>query len=472
MADLSSEHGSKVRKYAPTSFWLDTTADDLAPRPGVRGDIAVDVAILGGGFSGLWTAYHLLCAEPGLDVAIVEREICGFGASGRNGGWCSPRFPVDPGRLAKVAGVDRARDTMLALQRSVEDIGQMLEEEGIDAHYHRGGLLSLAIGEHQLAAVHSSKKAYERVGIGQGSRLLSAAEARSRVSIPGIAGGLWTPAGASVHPGNLVRGLARAVERRGGRIFEQTAVDAVAPDGRPALVTANGTVSARRAVVVAAEAYLPQVVGYGRSVLPMSSSIVLTAPLTDAQWATIGWAGRESIGEQSHAKIYMTRTQDGRILFGSRGAPYQLSSATPEEALGSDRMYSWMRDTVRAWFAAAGPIDFTHQWGGYLGVPRDWMPSVSFDAASRVGLLHGYTGRGVSTSHLSARLLAGLILDRPTGLEHLPLHRRSAPKWEPEPLRWLGVRYVQNAFTRIDRADEAGRRRPLDASLAEYLGEQ
>ncbi|EQB32183.1 NAD(P)/FAD-dependent oxidoreductase [Sphingobium ummariense] len=461
-----------VDAYRQTSFWLETAADDLTPRPSVSGDVTVDVAILGGGFSGLWTAYHLLRDDPSLDVAIVEREIAGYGASGRNGGWCSPRFPVDPGPLTRTFGVEQARRTILALQASVEEIGAFTAREGVDAHYVAGGLLSVAIGEHQLPALRSTFDIYERLGLGEGNRLLDACEARTRVAAKGIVGALRTEAGASVHPGNLVRGLARAVERLGGTIYEQTAVEGVESAQSPRLVTATGTVHARKALVVAAEAYLPGLPSFRRHVLPMSSMIVLTNPLPADVWAEIGWAGHESLSSQSHLKNYLTRTADGRILYGSRGALYTYGSTTPDVTQQSARFYGWMRDSLCAWFPAVTRVGFSHQWGGYLGVPRDWMPTVSFDPTARIGQLHGYTGRGVSTSHLSGKLLAGLITGRETGLEGLPLHRTRTRRWEPEPLRWLGVRYVQSAFGRIDRAEQEGRRAPWDAGLATYLGEQ
>lgn len=472
MSDRQAAGSRGEADYRQTSFWLETTPDDLTPRPRVDGNLNVDVAILGGGFSGLWTAYYLLRENPSLDVVIVERDIVGYGASGRNGGWCSPRFPVDPNPLMKRFGADVARRTILALQASVRDIGDIVEKESIDAHYVQGGLLSVAIGEHQLPALSRTLDIYRRLGLGDGNRLLSAGEARERVAAKNLAGALRTEAGASIHPGNLVRGLARAVERLGGRIFEQTGVERVEGGEKARLITSDGTIYARKAIVVAAEAYLPSLPKFRRHVLPMSSMIVLTEPLPKSVWDEIGWAGHESLSSQSHLKNYLTRTADGRILYGSRGALYTLGSTTPDVTAQSARFYDWMRDSLREWFPALEKVGFSHAWGGYLGVPRDWLPTVAFDDTSRIGQLHGYTGRGVSTSHLAGKLLAGRITGKTTGLEDLPLHRDRTRFWEPEPLRWLGVRYVQTAFGRIDRAEKSGRKAPWDATLAEYLGEQ
>jgi glycine/D-amino acid oxidase-like deaminating enzyme len=472
MSDAQAARPRGSADYRQTSFWLETTPDDLTPRPHPRGDLNVDVAILGGGFSGLWTAYYLLRENPSLEIAIVERHIVGYGASGRNGGWCSPRFPVDPKPLMKNFGPDRARRTILALQASVRDIGDVVEREAIDAHYVKGGLLSVAVGAHQLPSLQRTLDIYRQLGLGDGNRLLGPDEARERVAVKNLAGALRTEAGASIHPGNLVRGLARAVERLGGVIYEQTDVERVEGGDTPRLVTEHGTISARKGVVVAAEAYLPSLPKFRRHVLPMSSMIVLTEPLSQDIWDEIGWAGHESLSSQSHLKNYLTRTADGRILYGSRGALYTLGSTTPDVTAQSARFYEWMRESLREWFPVLEKARFSHAWGGYLGVPRDWLPTVAFDSDTKIGQLHGYTGRGVSTSHLAGKLLAGLITGKPTGLEDLPLHRDRTRFWEPEPLRWLGVRYVQTAFGRIDRAEQAGRKPPWDAPLAEYLGEQ
>jgi glycine/D-amino acid oxidase-like deaminating enzyme len=455
--------------YRRTSFWLDSTADDLTPRKALSGTVTVDVAILGGGFSGLWTAYYLLRDNPGLEIAVLEKDICGFGASGRNGGWCSTRFPYDLSALERRCGVAAARACVLALEDSVGEIGRAIAEERIDAHYRETGILSVARGVAQLPTIQATFRAYERLGLADHHRLLSGQEAHERLRATALAGALLTPRSASVHPGNLVRGLARAVERRGAVIHEQSAVTSVRAGAQAALLTAAGELRARRAVVLAGEAYLPRLKAYHRTLLPVSSSIVLTGPLTDAQWAQVGWQAGESVSSQSHITNYLTRTQDGRILYGSRGAPYLYASGATEEALRNEQIFAWMRGQLLAWFPQLAGIRFSHAWGGYVGMPRDGLPMVNFDPATRIAGLRGYTGRGVSTTNLAARLVAGLIVGRQSGLEGLPIHRPDAPLWEPEPLRWMAVRYVQNAFARMDAAEDAGRNTPWDAPLARRL---
>jgi glycine/D-amino acid oxidase-like deaminating enzyme len=456
-----------MRDYSTYSFWLEDSGESLTPRPALKSSTDVDVAILGGGYSGLWTAYYLLLHEPVLRVAVVDKEIAGFGASGRNGGWCSPNFPVTAGALEKRFGAEAARNLLLSMRASVDEVGRVCNEEKIDARFHKGGVLTLARGRHQLPGIRSSYAAYERLGLGDLYQMLSTTEATERIRVSDVHGGLFTPDGASLHPARLVRGLARAVEARGGIIYEQTPVTGFKTGS---LITPGGELRAKRAIVLAGEAYLTRLPRLHRALLPVYSLISITEPLSASQWSQIGWQNGESVASTRNTVVYLTKTPDGRILFGSRGAPYAFGSKIRDEQDTHEATVKMIQRSLVEWFPPLAGIGFTHAWGGPVGMPRDWMPAVRFDASSRIGSIMGYTGQGVSTSNLSGRLLAGLITNRPTGLETLPPAQRRSPKWEMEPLRWLIVRYMQDAFLRIDEAAEAGRPRPVDARLAEYLG--
>jgi glycine/D-amino acid oxidase-like deaminating enzyme len=456
-----------MRDYRSYSFWLEDAGEALTPRPPITSSTEVDVAILGGGYSGLWTAYYLLLHEPALRVAVVDKEIAGFGASGRNGGWCSPNFPVTAAGLEKRFGAETARNLLLAMRAAVNEVGRVCGEENIDARFHKGGVLTLARGQHQSPGIRSAYKAYERLGLGERYRLLSAEETAQRIRVTGVHGALYTQDGASLHPVRLIRGLARAVEARGGVIYEQTPVTRFKPGS---LITPGGELRAGRAVVIAGEAYVTRLPRLHRALLPVYSLISLTEPLNAAQWSRIGWQGGESVSSMRNTVVYLTRTSDGRILFGSRGAPYSFGSKITDEQDTHEATVKMIQRSVLEWFPSLEGIRFTHAWGGPVGMPRDWMPAVRYDAGSRIASIMGYTGQGVSTSNLAGRLLAGLITDRMSGLEGLPLAQRCSPKWEIEPLRWLVVRYMQEAFLRIDEAAEAGKAQPLDAKVAGYLG--
>ena len=456
--------------YSQHSFWLETAGEDLDPRAALERSGEVDVAVLGGGYSGLWTTYYLLRQNPGLRVAVLEKEIVGFGASGRNGGWCSPKFPVTAGVLAERYGDQATRALYLAMHETVDEVGRVCDEEGIDAHFHKGGALTVARGAHQLPGISAAHAVYQRLGLDDRNHLLSGEETREHVQVTDVHGSLYTPHSASVHPARLVRGLAKAIERRGGTIYERTEVISFEGGARPRVLTRGGELRARQAIILAGEAYLSRLPGLHRAVMPVYSLIVLTEPLSDAQWSRIGWQNRESISSNKYTVDYLTRTADGRILFGSRGAPYVFGSKISDAQDRHEPTHAAARRAVVEWFPSLQGIGFTHAWGGPLGMPRDWMPAVAFDPASRIGTARGYTGQGVATTNLAGHLLANLISGNRTGLETLPLAQRQSRNWEPEPLRWLAVRYMQNAFARIDAAGANGRTPPLDAPIAELLG--
>lgn len=459
-----------MSNYARYSFWMETAGEPLIPRPALARSDEVDVAILGGGYTGLWTAYYLLRENPNLKLAIVDKEIVGFGASGRNGGWCSSKFPVTPGMLEHRYGLKAARALMLAMNASVDEVARFCEEEQVDAHFYKGGILTLARGPHQLPTIRDAYAAYERLGLGDQYQLLTADQAIDRVKVTKVQGALFARENASVHPGRLVRGLARAVERRGGVIYEQTPVVKFSGGSSPTLFTPAGELRARKAIVLAGEAYLSRLSQLHRSVLPVYSLISLTEPLTAAQWSDIGWHNRESVASAKYTVDYLTRTADGRILFGSRGAPYRFGSQITDQQDCHAETHARIQRTVVEWFPALRGIHFTHSWGGPVGMPRDWMPMTHFDPATRIATARGYTGQGVSTTNLTGRILATLILDKRSDLRTLPITQRTSPTWEPEPLRWMAVRYAQSAFLRIDQAGDEGRRLPLDAPIAEFLG--
>ncbi len=456
--------------YAKTSFWLEDARDTLLPRPPLQRSEEVDVAILGAGYTGLWTAYYLLRAQPRLKVAIVEAEIAGYGASGRNGGWCSPRFPLSASAMTRLWGADAARSVLLALQQAVDAIAEASERESIDTCFRPAGTLTVARGTHQLPALHGMLAAYERIGMGKRYSFLTPEQVAERIRITDVHGGLYTPDGASIHPGRLVRGLAHAVEALGGTIYEQTPVTAVRGGSDAQLVTEGGVLRARRAIVLAGEAYLTRLAGFHRALLPVYSLISLTEPLSADQWSAIGWNNGENLASLRNTVVYLTKTPDGRILFGSRGAPYTYNSQITDEQDRHAETHALIQRMLLEWFPVLAGIRFTHAWGGPVGMPMDWTPAVRFDPSSRMAFAGGYTGQGVAMANLAGQMLAGNIGGYKTGFESLPFAGRRSTGWIPEPLRWLVVRYMQGAFLRIDEAAEAGRGAPLDAPIAQFLG--
>ncbi len=457
-----------TRDYTGVSYWLETCGDDLTPRPALRGSIDVDVAILGAGYTGLWTAYYLQEYDPSLRIAIVEKEIAGFGASGRNGAWCTASFPLGVSEMASRFGRDAAVSVAQQMQLSVDEIYRVSQAEGFDIEWAQGGSLRLARGPEQLPSIESAMKTYEHFGLAEGARLLNREETDARVKIAGVLGSLYTPHGATIHPAKLVRGLARAVERRGATIYEQTEATGYSEGAYPALHTVHGHVRAKM-VVLAGESYLSRLPQIGRRVMPVYSLITLTEPLSPSDWEQIGWEQRELVGSSRFTVDYLSKTSDGRILFGGRGAPYHFRSKISDAFDRHPETHGMLQNNVRTWFPMLADVRFTHTWGGPLGWSRDYLPTMRFNRASNIAIAGGYTGTGVGTTNLAGRTLADQMLGRDTELSHLPMAQHDLRPWEPEPFRFIGVRAVQREFMRLDlRAARTGK--PSSGrSLAERL---
>lgn len=463
---MSDESRKEYRAY---SFWLETCGDDLTPRPTLPGSIDVDIAVLGAGYTGLWTAYYLLQRDPALRIAVVDGEIAGFGASGRNGAWCSSDFSVTPAMLAKRYGREATRALQAAMWETVDEVGRVCGDEGIDAQFTKGGELRVARGKHEVPLIEAEHAVYRELGLGDHYALLDAAQTAAHLRVAGAAGALYTPDCATIHPGRLVRGLARAVERLGATIYERTPVVDVRGGTHPALQTKHGEVRANT-VVLAGEAYLTRLRRFHRQLMPVYSLIVLTEPLSEGQWAEIGWGRRECVSSNRYVIDYLSRTADGRILFGSRGAPYHFGSRIDDAYDRHEPTHAAIAAQIPAWFPTLHDIRITHSWGGAVGMPRDWMPSFTYDRSSGIASARGYTGHGVATSNLAGRTLADLITGVPSPLTTLPPVGHRSRNWEPEPLRWLGARFMQWAYDRIDRKAALSGRTPTGRTLPEWLG--
>lgn len=457
-----------MKQYASYSFWLETCGDDLTPRPPLDGSIDVDVAILGAGYSGLWTAYYLLEREPSLKVAIIEKEIAGFGASGRNGSWCTCHFPASYGAIDEHHGREAAVALYRAMAGAVDEVGHVALAEGMDIHFVRGGGMTIARGTQQLPAVRDAHAEFAGLGLGDRVELLDKAQTDARVKIEGALGSVFYKDAANIHPGRLVRGLARAVERRGAKIYERTEVTDFTAGAKPALHTPHGDVNAKT-IVLCGEAYLTRIPKMRRTLIPVYSLMTLTEPLSAADWDAIGWRHRECIDSARLTIEYIAKTADGRILFGGRGAPYHFGSRIEDEFDRHLPTIEMFRDNVRRWFPRLKDVKFTHAWGGPLGASRDFMASMSYDPATGVASARGYVGNGVATSNLAGRVLADLIAGRQTELTMLPCVNHRSPNWEPEPFRYLGVSYIQRAFRQIDKRAEHTGVAPSGKTLAERL---
>ncbi len=454
--------------YAKVSYWLESCGDDLTPRESLDGSIDVDVAILGAGYTGLWTAYYLQQQDPSLSIAIVEREIVGFGASGRNGAWCTSGFGAGPSLLTKRYSVQVATAVHDAMVDTVAEVGRVCEAEGIDAQFQRDGEFLLARGPHQIDALDSVMREYDQIGRGDFCRRMNATEASEFLNVQGIAGAVHQPASAAIHPGRLVRGLARVVESRGARIFERTSAIKYTEGVNPILHTDNGDVRAK-VVVLAGESYLSEFPKLHRQVMPVYSLIVLTEPLSGSQLEEINWTHRSVVHSASLLVDYLSRTADGRILFGGRGAPYHWGSKIRPEFDNHEPTHQRLRETFTEWFPQLGEMKFTHAWGGSVGVPRDWMPTMTYDRATGIASSRGYTGEGVAATNLGGRVLADQIVGADTERVKFPMVGHHSRNWEIEPLRWIATRYLQTAAIKVDQKGARTGKARTGRSIAERL---
>jgi glycine/D-amino acid oxidase-like deaminating enzyme len=394
------------------------------------------VAIVGAGFTGLWTAYYLARADPGLRIAVCESEVAGFGASGRNGGWCSALFPASSSSLERFSDRTAALAQHRAMRASLHEVGRVLDEESIDAHFAHGGTISLARGPAQLARARAEVDEARSWGRGEDEiRLLDAVGAREVLAGSSVHGATYTPDCAAIHPLRLVRGLADAVVRLGVRLFEHTPVLSIGP-GR--LLTSCGVVRADT-VVRATEGYTADLPGEHRRLVPIYSLVIATEPLGPELWERIGLRRRETFADHRHLIVYGQRTADDRIVFGGRGTPYHFGSRIRPGFDRDERVFRRLRATLVELLPVLSDTSFTHSWGGCLGVARDWCASVGLDRGTGIAWAGGYVGDGVTTTNLAGRTLRDLVLERDTELVRLPWVDHQSPRWEPEPLRWLGV---------------------------------
>jgi glycine/D-amino acid oxidase-like deaminating enzyme len=433
------------------SWWWRDLGGAPVPRPPLPGDIEADVAIVGAGYTGLWSAYYLKTLQPDLRVVVLEARFAGFGASGRNGGWLTNTVTGGRDRYADSQGRGAAIAQQRALNETVAEVVSVAAREGIDADIVQGGEFEIARTPSQLARLRASaveEQSWPHTDV----ELLDAGAAASRISIEGILGATWHPHCARVHPAKLVRGLADAVERLGVPIHEDTRVREIVP-GRA--VTDHGTVRATH-ILRATEGFTADLRGEHRTWLPMNSSMIVTDPLPRAFWDGVGWEGRETLGDFAHVYMYAQRTADDRIAFGGRGVPYRYGSRVDTDGATQGRTIASLASLLGDFFPDAADVPIAHAWAGVLGVPRDWAATVVHDRTTGLGWAGGYVGTGVAATNLAGRTLADLVLGRDTDLVRLPWVGHRAKRWEIEPLRWLAVNAIYTAYRLADRLEASG----------------
>ncbi len=424
------------------------------PRPELPGNVTADVAIVGAGYTGLWTAYYLKQARPELRVVIVEERHVGYGASGRNGGWLTSAITGGREQYVKTHGKDAAERFQRAMNETVDEVIRVAAAEGIDADIKKGGEFNVAYTPAQETRTRAFAAAEQNWKYADLS-LLEATEAQAKINVASTRAAVWHPHAARIQPAKLAAGLADAVERLGVEIYERTRAVEIAPH---TVRTTHGTVTAEY-VVRATEGFTANLKGLHRLWLPMNSSLIATEPLAAEVWDELNWSKGEVLGDFAHVYMYAQRTADDRIAIGGRGVPYKFGSKTDTDGQTAPATVDTLSEILHRFFPATRGAAIDHVWSGVLGVPRDWAATVGLDRATGLAWGGGYVGTGVTSTNLAGRTLTDLILGNDSEIAGLPWVNHKVRKWEPEPLRWIATKGLYAAYGVADRTELAGRQK-------------
>jgi glycine/D-amino acid oxidase-like deaminating enzyme len=454
--------------YRRLSLWFDqlqvSGVDSLTPRPPLTTNTNADVCIVGAGFTGLWTAYYLAKAHPELSIVVLEKNIAGFGASGRNGGWCSAFFPLSSSALNARYGREATVALRQAMIDSVDEVGRVAETEGIDCGFVKGGTVAFVRDRPQLASARAELAEAAEFGVDE-LTLYGTPTIRSHFAGAAAAAATFNADCARIQPAALVRGLARVVERMGVRIYEGTTVTEWSGGRVDARVGGTPVAVRTGAVVVALEGYGSELPQIARQILPLYSLMIATEPLPESFWERAGIEHGQTFTDFRHLLIYGQRTADNRFAFGGRGARYHWGSAIRPGYDRVNRVAKHLKKALVDLFPDAANARVTHRWGGPLGVPRDWHAAVTFDQDAHIGRAGGYVGDGVSTTNLAGRTLADLVTGTASSLTTLPWVGHQSPNWEPEPLRFAGANAALLGTNLADLEQRVTRRPSLAAKL-------
>jgi glycine/D-amino acid oxidase-like deaminating enzyme len=431
------------------SLWADNltqSVKEFAPNN------SYDVLIIGGGFSGLWSAYHLKKLNPRLSIAIFEAQHCGYGASGRNGGWASSDYPVYRSTLEKRYGIEITQTLFDSLIGAIDEIGEIASSIAPQANFVKSGTVMFARNQAQERRLKSSEDELHQ--------WKSAEELREMIRVSDARGGLFNSECATVNPMGLVSGLVSFLINKGVSIFENVFATRVESG-----VLANSVFVHAPVVIQATEVFSEP----GRDFIPLYSLMIATEPLADDIWSQIGVNSRFTFAEGSHLINYAQRTSDNRIALGGRGATYPLRSQLQSGKESTPQVHEHLRELVQQWFPVLRGVRFTHSWGGAVAITRDWEPYVQFNPHSGFGRLGGYAGDGVTMSYLAAKILAHLIENSSHPITNLHFVNRRIRQWEPEPLRYIAVNSLVKLSGFADKEEKLSARPSVVSKIIAQL---
>lgn len=434
----------------PTSSWWHRSVSNPPTFSPLDANRTCDIAIIGGGFSGLWAALYVKREQPDLSVVVLEKDYLGYGASGRNGGWCmgaSTPEVADYDAIQPGSGLRMEH----AMYDTVDEVARMCGEFDIDCDYHKGGILYYAPSELQMEAIYDRIAGFRQAGITeQDFGVINPNELAQHLKIDGTYGGLYTPHGAVINPYKLVVGLASAAGDLGVEIFEHSPVTGF---GQNSVSVGNHRVDAS-VIIKCTEGYSVQLPEFERSVVPVYSYMIATEPLSDAFWDRAGLDDRPAFADHTLMPLYAQRTKDNRIAIGGLAIQYCWNSKINHRMLNNHPSHRLLEKKLHELFPWCDEIRTARRWGGLMGLPRDFMPSVGFESESGFAWAGGYFGEGVGASNLGARIVRDLVLDRDTALTELPWVNHQSPQWESEPIRFIGAVGISKLMRLADVLDE------------------
>jgi len=433
--------------FNPKSYWM--TTRDYTPGPCLAEDIDIDVAIVGGGFTGLSTAFHLKKEQPDMRIAMFESEVIGFGASGRNGGFNMTLFGLTLSITALRFGKAKAKEAHLYMERAVDLLKELVDELKLDCDYEHPGFLRVATSEKYKKRIQHEIELAHKLGI-DGIEWLDQDQTREQVNSPMYLGAWWEPRCGILNPGKLSWSWADVLRNMGIELYEKTPVTEIKQKPKKIeLMTPQGTVRAEKAVLAtnAWSHFFPKL---KRKQLPVWTHIVISEPLSDEQYQSIGWQNRQGIEDARNLVHYYRLTTDNRIVMGGRDVSVSKGFYDMDQD-DNEQTFEGLRQDVYELFPTLKDIGFTDSWGGPVSVPLDMAPAIGYMGDERVVYSLGCVGHGVSLTHLNGQTIRDLILERKTDLSDVFFVNRTTIPWPPEPFRTIGIKAIMGYMHVEDR---------------------
>jgi len=438
-----------MKDYSDKSFWLATYGDYL-PNPPLQGDLKVDIAIIGGGFTGLSTAYNLRKEDAGLSVVVFEAEVVGFGASGRNGGFSMTLFGLEPAVTKALFGHQKTVDAHRYMERSVDYVDELVKEHNLQSEYWFPGFLRAATTPGYVKRIQHDLEILTSMGI-TGISWIEADEIKNEVNSPRFLGGWWEPRSGLLNPAKQVRELKRLAIHYGAQVYENTPVTEIHRGGDLILATPQGKVNAKK-VIFATNAYSHLIPELKRKQVPAFTHMVVTEPLSQAQLEPIGWKNRQGIEDARNLVHYFRLTIDNRITMG--GSDVSLAYGGDMDHDLNPQTFTTLEQDILWLFPHLKGIQITHRWGGPVSVPLQMAPAIGFIGDQRTIFSLGCVGHGVSMTHLNGRTLADLALERKTDLTDVWFVNRHMIPWPPEPICIAASEVIRGYLRLEDRIYE------------------